>query len=172
MCLRFRFRRNLRLRGDANLQRVNPDGVSDVLELSRAEIADRKIKPSFDLAVRVLGNTDRARFGDAFQARGNIDAVAHQIPIGLLDHVPEVDANAELDAALGRQTGVALHHAALHFDGAAHGVNDAAELDDGPVARALNDSAMMNRNDGIGEMLRRVLERARMRSSSAPASRL
>jgi hypothetical protein len=31
---------------------------------------------------------------------------------------------------------------------------------------------MMNRNDGIGEMLRRVLERARMRSSSAPASRL
>ena len=115
MCLRFRFRRNLRLRGDANLQRVNPDGVSDVLELSRAEIADRKIKPSFDLAVRVLGNTDRARFGDAFQARGNIDAVAHQIPIGLLDHVPEVDAETEFDPLVGRDLSVALDHGPLEL---------------------------------------------------------
>jgi hypothetical protein len=36
------------------------------------------------------------------------DAVAHQIAVGLLDDIAKVDAYSELDAALGRQAGVAL----------------------------------------------------------------
>ena len=47
-----------------------------------------------------------------------------------------MDADAELDAALGRQAGVALDHAVLHLDGAAHGVDHAAELDEDAVAGA------------------------------------
>ena len=41
--------------------------------------------------------------GDAFQARGNIDAVDHQITVALLDHIVEINADAKLDLALRRE---------------------------------------------------------------------
>ena len=74
----------------------------------------------------------RAGLGDTFQSRGDIDAVAHQVAVALLDHVAEMDADPELDAPLRREAGVALDHAVLHLDGAAHGVDHAAELDQVP----------------------------------------
>ena len=91
---------------------------------------DLEIEPPLDLTIGVLGKTDRAGLGDAFEPRGDIDAVAHQIAVALLDHVAEMNADAELDAPIRRHAGVALDHAALHFDRAAHGVDHAAELDD------------------------------------------
>ena len=45
-CGRHGFRR-LRLRGDADLQRIDADRLCDVLELGRAEIGDRQIEPPF-----------------------------------------------------------------------------------------------------------------------------
>jgi hypothetical protein len=48
------------------------------------------------------------RAGDALQSRGDVDAVAHQIAVGVLDDIAKVDAYPEMDAALGRQAGVAL----------------------------------------------------------------
>ena len=93
---------------------------------------DREIEPPLDLPVGLLGKTDRAGLGDALQPRGDIDAVAHQIAVALLDDVAEMDADAKLDAPLRRQAGVALDHAVLHFDGAAHRVDHAAELDEAP----------------------------------------
>jgi len=53
----------------------------------------------------------------------------------------------KLDAALGRETGVALGHAVLHLNGAAHGVDDAAELDEDAVTGALHHAAVMH-SDG------------------------
>ena len=82
------------------------------------------------MPIGVLGETDGAGLGDTFQSRGNIDAVAHQVAVALLDHIAEMDADPELDAALGRQASVALDHAVLHLDGAAHGIDDASELDE------------------------------------------
>ena len=58
----------------------------------------------------------RARLGQAFEPRGDIDAVAHQIAVALLDDVAEMNADAKLDAALGRHAGIALDHPVLHFD--------------------------------------------------------
>ena len=54
-----------------------------------------------------------------------------------------MDADAELDAALRRKTGVTLDHAVLHLDGAAYGINDAAELDEDAVAGTLHNAAVM-----------------------------
>ena len=113
---RLRIRRRLRLGGDADLKRVDTDRIDDVLELRRAEIGDREIEPPLDLTIGVLGQTDRARLADALQSRGDIDAVAHQIAVALLDDVAKMNADAKLDAALGRQSGVALDHAVLHLD--------------------------------------------------------
>ena len=54
-----------------------------------------------------------------------------------------MDADAELDPALGRQTGIALDHAVLHFDCATHGVDYAAEFDEAAVAGPLDDAPVM-----------------------------
>ena len=116
--------------GDADLQRIAPDRSFDVLELRRAEIGDRHIEPAAHLPVCVLGKADRARLGDAFQSRGDVDAVAHQIAVALLDHVAEMDADTELDPASCGTPALRSIMAVLNFDGAAHGVDDTAELDD------------------------------------------
>ena len=145
-------RRGLRLGGRADFQRIDPDRLGDVLELGRAEIADREIEPPLHLPVGVLGETDRAGLANAFEPRGDIDAVAHQIAVGLLDDIAEMNADAELDAALGRHAGVALDHAVLHLDRASHRVDDAAKLDEAAVAGALDDAPMMRGDGGVNQI--------------------
>ena len=89
---------------------------------------------------------------DALQSRGDIDAVAHQVAVGLLDHVAQMNADAELDAALGRQARIALDQAVLHFDRAAHRVDYAAKLDEDSVAGALDDAPVMRGDGGIDQV--------------------
>jgi len=104
------------------------------------------------LAICVLGKANTARISNAFQSRGNIDAVAHEVAIALLDHISDVDADPELDAPLGRKAGVALDHPVLHLDGAANGINPAAKLDDAAVAGALHHATVMD-TDGRGDQI-------------------
>ena len=112
--------RGLRLGGAADFKRIDPDRFGNVLELGRTEIGDSEVEPCLHLPIGVLGKTDGAGLGDAFQTRRDVDAIAHQIAIALLDDVPEMNADAELDAALGRQAGVAFDEAVLHLNGAAY----------------------------------------------------
>ena len=97
----------------------------------------------------MLRETDRPRLGDALQPRGDIDAVAHQIAVGLLDDVAEMDADPNFDALVGRNPCVALDHRPLDFNSAVHRIDDTAELDDAAVAGALDDPAMV---DGDGRV--------------------
>ena len=117
-----------------------------------AEIGHGEIEPPLHLPVGVLGKTDRARFGDALQSRRDVDAVAHQVAVALLDDVAEVNADPKDDAAVLGHAGVALDHGVLHFDRAAHGVDDAAELDNRAVAGALDDAAVMRGDGGVDEV--------------------
>ena len=96
------------------------------------------------MPIGVFRQTDGPGLGDPLQSRGNVDAVAHQVAVALLDHVAEMDADAELDAALGRKAGVALDHAVLHLDGAAHSVDHAAEFNDSSIAGALDHTAIVD----------------------------
>ena len=125
-----RFGHRFRLGGDANLQRIDPDRSFDVLELRRAEIGDRHIEPAAHLPIGVLGQADRAGLGDALQARGDVDAVAHQVAVGLLDDVAEMNADAKLNALSGGTPALRSTMRVLHLDGAAHRVDDAAKLDE------------------------------------------
>ena len=52
----------------------------------------------------------------------------------------------------GGDPGVALDHAVLDFDRAAHRVDDAAELDDAAVAGALDDAPVMHGDGWIDEV--------------------
>src|SRR5262249_30741284 len=95
---------------------------------------------------------DPARLGDALDAGRDVDAVAHQVAVGFLDHVAQMNADAELDAPVWRDTCVALYHAFLNLDRAAHRVDQAAELDNQSVAGALDHTAVMDGDRGVGEV--------------------
>ena len=58
----------------------------------------------------------------------------------------------KFDAFAGRDPYVALDHGVLHFECAAHRVDDAAELDDAAVAGALDDAAMMHGDCGVNQI--------------------
>ena len=129
---------------DANLERIDPDRLDDILEFSLAKVADHEIETALDLSVSVLRQADRSGLRDSLETRGDIDAVAHQVSVALFDHVAEMNADPELDAALGRQAGVALHESMLQLDRAAYGVDHAAKFDDEAVARALDHPSAMD----------------------------
>jgi hypothetical protein len=134
------------------LQRINPDRLRDVLEFGRTKIAHGEIEPRLHLPICLLRQTNGTRLGDAFQSRGNVDAVAHEVAVALLDDIAHMDADPELDAALRRKASVALDHAVLHLDGAAYGINHAAKFYDAPVAGALYDAPVMRGDGGIEQI--------------------
>jgi hypothetical protein len=49
--------------------------------------------------IGVFGETDRPGLGDPFEPRSDIHAIAHQVAVALLDHIAQMDADAELDDA-------------------------------------------------------------------------
>ena len=51
-----------------------------------------------------------------------------------------------------RSSGIAFDHGVLNLDRAAHRVDDAAELDDAAVARALDDAPMVDRDGRIDQV--------------------
>ena len=125
---------------------IDPHRLSDVLELDHAQIAYSKIEPRLNLPIGVFRKTNGSGLGNTFQSGGDVDAIAHQVAVALLDHVAQMDADAELNAALRRKAGVALHHAVLHFDRAAHGVDHAAKLNDSSVAGTLHHAPIVDRD--------------------------
>ena len=58
----------------------------------------------------------------------------------------------KLNATFSRKAGVALDRAGLHLDGAAHGVDHAAELNEAPVAGALHYAPVMRGDGGIDQI--------------------
>ena len=67
---------------------------------------------------------------------------------------------------------VALDHGVLHFDRAAHRVDDAAELDNAAVAGALDDAAVMHGDGGIDQVAAQRAEPRQNPILVRPASRL
>src|SRR6185312_16745559 len=100
----------------AGRHRIDAYRLGDVFQGRWAEVADIEIEPRLDLPIGVVRETDPAGPGDAFQARGDVDAVAHEIAVVLLHDVAEMDADAEFDALVLRHARVALRHRVLHFD--------------------------------------------------------
>ena len=86
----------------ADLQRERAHRLGDVLELRLAHVGDSKVEPRLHLPISVLGKTDAARQGDTLKPRGDIDTVAHEVAVALLDDVAHVDADAEHDASVPR----------------------------------------------------------------------
>jgi hypothetical protein len=69
-----------------------------------------------------------------------------------------MNAYANLDAAIGRQAGVAFDHAVLHLDRAARSVDHAAELDENAIPSALNDAVAMDRDRRVDQVAQQCAE--------------
>src|SRR5208282_1112532 len=104
------------------------------------------------LPIGVLGEADRARLTNAFESRGDIDAVAHQVAVGLFDDVAEMNGDAKFDPALRRDARVALDEAVLHLDRATHRVNYAAKFDEAAVPSALEHAPVMGGDGGVDQI--------------------
>ena len=122
------------------------------LSSGRAEISDLHLEPAAHLPVGVLGKTDRARLRNSLKPRGDIDAVAHQVAVALLNDVADMNPDAKFDSPALRHTRVALEDAVLDLDRAADRVHDAAKLDDASVAGAFHDTAAMSGDSRVDEV--------------------
>ena len=131
---------------------VDPDRPGDVLQRLLAAIDKRPLHPVAHLPPSVLRDINPARLGDALDPRRDVDAVAHQIAVGLLDDVSEMNADAVLDALVRRDAGIALNHTVLNLDRAAQRIDHAAELDDQPIAGALDHPAVVGGDRRVGEV--------------------
>jgi hypothetical protein len=80
--------------------------------------------------------------GYAFKPRRNVDAVLEDVTL-VFDDVTAIDTHSEFNPMLQRCAGVSLDHCSLNFHGALHGVDNASELDQHPVASGLDDMPAM-----------------------------
>ena len=116
------------------------DRLGDVLE---RDLADR-LEAGRDLAARMVdrgaGDIDRPALGDLLQSHGDVDALAVDIAV-LEDDVAEIDADPQIEPALGGNIVGRVGEVALRLDGAFDSVDDAVEGDQRPVAGGLDDAA-------------------------------
>jgi hypothetical protein len=63
-----------------------------------------------------------------------------------------MNANANLDALVGREAGVALSDPDLHLHGGSHSLHHAAELDDRSIACALDETPIVDCDGGVDEI--------------------
>ena len=150
-CGRYELRR-LRLCRHPHLQRISANLPVDVLELGRAKVDDLHLEPAAHLSIGILRKTNCARRSNALKPRGDIDAVAHEVAIRLLDDIADVNPDAEVDSPLLRHARIALDEAVLNLDRAADRVDDAAKLDDRAVAGAFDDTAVVGGDGGVDEV--------------------
>ncbi len=90
----------------------------DVLQILIPEVDDLDGYLALHLPEGVVRDADPTWFGNAFQTRSDVDAVAEQV-VTRDDHVADMKADPELDAAVGRVIRVPDLHFALGGDRAA-----------------------------------------------------
>ncbi len=99
----------------------------------------------------VLGNRDATRFGDAFNPRRHIDAVAKNI-LAIDDDVANVDANPELYRIGLGPTGTVSPQLSLNFNGTGDGVHGAREFHQRAVSHQLDYATRMRGNRRVDQL--------------------
>ena len=103
------------------------DRSGDVLDLLLAYVLEGQIELIAHLVADLARDAEPARFGEAFEARRDVDAIPIDV-IAVDDDIAEIYADTELDSAVGRHLHIALRYAALHVDGASQRIHDTREF--------------------------------------------
>ena len=130
---------------------VHLDWTGDVLDFLRPKILEGEAQLVEHLIAHDPADADPARFGQSFQARRDIDAVAKDV-VAVNDDVANIDADAKVESLIGGNAFVALGHPALHVDGAAHRIDHAREFQQQAVTGRLDDAAVVFGDLGVDEL--------------------
>src|SRR5207247_4754247 len=90
---------------------VHPHRPRDVLDLLLARVVEGEVELVAHLIAHDTADADAARLGERLEAGGDVDAVAIDVVV-VADDVADIDADAELDALVGRTIAVAPRHVA------------------------------------------------------------
>ena len=88
------------------------------------------------------GYANPARLGERFEPRSDIDPVAEDVAV-LDDDISLMDADAQLDAVIGRSVDAPAANFPLDLDSAAECIDDAGKFDEESVAGRLDQPAAM-----------------------------
>jgi hypothetical protein len=106
---------------------VNSYRLSDVLDFSFAEILVAKRYLIFDLVVGRTRDANPALLCQTLHAGGDVDPIAVE-PLSFDNHIPQVNADAELHLPLFWQLGVLHFKFVLNLHRATHGIDHTGEL--------------------------------------------
>ena len=120
----------------------------DVLERLLSEVDELRLDPSPHMLVRRARNGHATGFGDAFEPRGDVDAVAEDI-LALDKHIAEMDADPVEDALRLEGAFIAGRHLLLHRQGAFDRRDDGREFDEHPVAHGLEQPPAVRGDDRL-----------------------
>ena len=112
----------------------------DVLDLLLADVVKANIETAMHLLAHRRRHADSAGLGQRFQTRRHVDTVARDVG-AVDDDVADVDADAELDALVGRFRLIICVHCPLHVDCAVERRIRAGEFEQHPVAGGLDHPA-------------------------------
>ena len=101
-----------------------------------------------DLVVDGLRNADCAGLGERLEPGSDVDAIAKDV-VAVDDHVAEIDADPQLETALGRDRLIDCARCSLHLDSAAQRVDDARKIRQQAVACGTDDPPAMRRDQRV-----------------------
>jgi len=87
--------------GACQADTVGTDRSRDVLERLLADVLEGELKAARRVLLNAGRDADAARFGQAFEPRRDIDAIAKDVA-ALDDDVPDIDADADFDTTVSR----------------------------------------------------------------------
>src|ERR1700733_10423270 len=123
--------------------------IRDVLDFLRTNIGELDRQLVGHLLVNRARNADAADFGEAFEAGGDVDAVAEKVAIAF-DHVADRDADAKAHVTAGRISEVAGAQAFLDVDRAPHRFYRAGKFGQNRVARGIENAAAIAGDEVVG----------------------
>ena len=133
-----------------------------VLDPLLAHVVEHELELVAHLVAYYTADADPARLGQGFETCGDVNAIPENV-VTLHDDVTEIDADTERDTLIGGDADISPCHLPLHFDSAAHRVDDAGKLRKIAVASVFHDPAVVLgyfRLDQLLEMRRQAFVRA------------
>src|SRR5215472_5597309 len=129
-----------------------------------------KGQPIAHVVVDGIGDEHAAGVGQSFDARGDVDAVAIEI-VALYNHVAEIDADAQFDAAARPDIRVPLGHRLCTATAQRSASTTLANSTSRPSPVVLTMRPWWSAIFGSSSSRRSALRRSSVPSSSAPISR-
>ena len=113
-----------------------------------AERAVIEIELIPDVLVHGVRDANSARLRQCLEPGGDVDSVTENI-VAVDDHVPEIDADPQLEPALRQDRIVDRTRGALHLDRAVQRVDDARKICQQAVAGRADDPSAMCRDQRV-----------------------